>query len=232
MPITSRDDLPLKYVLSTAVVRPDTEPLPLVVVMHGRGADAHDLADIAPALDGGRGYRFLFPNAPRPFEAYPGMTFGFSWFDGWPPAGDSLDSSRALMLEFVQRATETFATPPGKAILCGFSQGALMALDVGLRTETQIAGIVAMSGGLFEAGLPDLSTRRDLPILIVHGTMDDVIPVNAARRARHVLESKGLSPEYFEFPMGHHVTPESIAKVAEFIHRVLGPRPSALGARG
>lgn len=221
MAATTRDDLPLKYVLSTPSVRPDTEPLPLVIVMHGRGADAWDLADIAPALDGPGGYRFVFPNAPKPWEAYPGMSFGYTWFDGWPPEGDSLLDSRRLLLEFLDRVTERFPTPDGKIILCGFSQGALMALDAGLRAERKLAGIVAMSGGLFESGLPDLRNRRALPILIVHGTMDDVIPVNAARRARHVLEEHGLMPEYAEFPMGHHVTPESMAAVAEFIQRQL-----------
>jgi phospholipase/carboxylesterase len=197
--------------------------MPLVIVMHGRGADAFDLADIAPALDGPGGYRFLFPNAPKPWEAGPGMTFGFTWFDGWPPAGDSLAESRRLLLEFIDRAIERYPTPKGKVIVSGFSQGGLMALDAGLRTSQAIAGVVAMSGGLHEAGLPDdLQAKKDLPILIVHGTMDDMIPVNVARRARHVLEQHGFAPEYAEFPMGHHVTPESMAVVAEFIHRQLG----------
>lgn len=190
-----------------------------MILMHGRGADAFDLADIAPALDSPSGSRFVFPNAPKPWEASPGMTFGFTWFDGWPPKGSSLDDSRRLLLEFLQRVTGRYPTPEGKIILSGFSQGALMALDVGLRTETSLAGIVAMSGGLHEEALPDLESRKDLPILIVHGTLDDMIPVNAARRARHVLEQHGFRPEYAEFAMGHHVTPESMAVVADFIRR-------------
>ena len=196
--------------------------MPLVLLMHGRGADANDLADIAPALDGPSGYRFLLPNAPRPWEASPGMTFGYTWFDGWPPSRESISESRRLVLDFLEKATKRFPTPPGKVILSGFSQGALMALDAGLRTETPIAGIVAMSGGLYEDNLPDLAAKRDLPILIAHGTADDVIPLPAARRTRQVLERAGLHPEYGEFPMGHHVTPESIAFVADFIRRNLG----------
>ena len=86
----------LKYVLRVPSSRPDDEPLPLVLVMHGRGADANDLADLAPMLDLPGGARFVFPNAPTPFEAAPGMTFGFTWFDGWPARGASLQESRAL----------------------------------------------------------------------------------------------------------------------------------------
>lgn len=218
---TRRNDLPLPYVLSVPSGQPDTAELPLVIVMHGRGADANDLADLAPALDTAPGYRFLFPNAARPWEAAPGMTFGFTWFDGWPPSPESIAESRDLLIRLVDEAVNRFPTPAGKVILAGFSQGALMALDAGLRTEAKIAGIVAMSGGLYEHDLPDLSTRKDLPVLIVHGTADEVISVAAARRARQILERQGIKPEYGEFPMGHHVTQESVSTVADFIRRHL-----------
>jgi phospholipase/carboxylesterase len=207
-------DLPLQYVLRTPSGRPDTDKLPMVIVMHGRGADANDLSDIAPLLDDG--YRFLFPNAPKPWEAYPGTTFGFTWFDGWPPQGDSLVESRRLVLEFIDRALERYPTPEGKLIISGFSQGALMALDVGFRTEKNVAGIVSMSGALNEQDMPEFKPR---PVLIVHGIHDDVIPVLAARRTRRVLEQHGVDVEYDEFPMGHFVTPQSMEVVAEFIRK-------------
>ena len=71
--------LPLKYVLRVPSGKSDADELPLVILLHGRGADANDLADLAPYID--RGYRFVFPNAPKAWEAGPGMTFGFTWFD-------------------------------------------------------------------------------------------------------------------------------------------------------
>ena len=221
MTTNSRQDLPLKYVLATPSGQPESARLPLVVLMHGRGADAFDLAGVAPALDGQGGYRFIFPNAPRAWEASPGMAFGFTWFDGWPPAPASIAESRRLVLEFLEAATVRYPTPAGKVVLAGFSQGGLMALDAGLRTEKELAGIVSMSGGLYEADLPDLSAKKRLPILIVHGTGDDVISVAAARRARQLLERNGIRPEYGEFAMGHHVTPESLEAVADFVRRCL-----------
>jgi phospholipase/carboxylesterase len=194
---------------------PDSEPLPLVFVLHGRGADAKDLADLAPML--GSGYRFVFPNAPQPFEPAPGFQFGFTWFDGWPAEPNSINQSRNLLLKFIDEILARYATPPGKVILSGFSQGGMMSLDVGFRIADKLAGIVVMSGALYEEDPPPFSSK--LPVLIVHGTQDDMIPVLAARRARRVLESHGVEPEYHEFPMGHQVTPESIAVVAEFIRR-------------
>src|SRR5450631_1837056 len=183
-----REDLPLKYVVRIPSGRPENDTMPLVIVMHGRGADANDLADIAPMIDGPSGYRFVFPNAPNAWEAAPGMTFGFTWFNGLPPDAASLREARNRVTGFLDAALKRFPTPPGKVVLAGFSQGALMALDVGLRRD-DLAGIVAMSGALDERELPDLSARKDQRILIIHGTADEMLNVNLARRARRVLES-------------------------------------------
>src|ERR1044071_639806 len=130
----------LKYVLKDPSVGADDIPLPLVFLMHGRGADANDLADLAPMLDPPGGARFVFPNAPKAFEAAPGMTFGYTWFDGWPPRGQSLQESRALILELIDDLVERYPTPPGKLIISGFSQRGLMSIDVGYRTKHEVAG--------------------------------------------------------------------------------------------
>src|SRR5262245_58735968 len=214
-------EMPLRYVMSVPSGQPDGVPLPLVIVLHGRGADANDLADLAPMIDGPGGYRFVFANAPKPFEPYPGMTFGLTWFDGWPPTRESIAESRHLLLAFLDEIEARYPPKNGKLVLAGFSQGGLMALDAGFRTAWPLSGIVVMSGGLFEEDLGDLDGRRDQPVLIVHGTLDDMIPVVGARRARRVLEDHGVQPEYHELPMGHHVTQESMAVVADFIHRYM-----------
>lgn len=212
-------DLPLKYVLRVPGGGSDADELPLVVCMHGRGADANDLADLAPVVDAG--WRWLFPNAPKPFEAYAGMTFGYTWFDGWPPRGNSIADSRRLILEFLDAAVARYPTPKGKVLLSGFSQGGLMALDAGYRTQQPLAGIVVMSGALYEDELGELDARREVPVLLVHGTADDMIPVIAARRTRRVLEDHGIEPEYHEFLMGHQVSQESMDVVGQFMRKLL-----------
>lgn len=215
MSLSRHSDLALSYTLSVPSGKTDSEPLPLVVVLHGRGADANDLADITPMIGD---YRFVLPNAPEPFEPAPGFRFGFTWFEGWPAERNSIVRSRSLLLEFIDQIAGRYPTPAGKMILSGFSQGGLMSLDAGFRTRQPLAGIVVMSGALYEEDLPEF---KPMPVLIVHGTEDDMIPVLAARRARRVLEQHGIEPEYHEFAMGHFVTPESMAVVADFIRRCL-----------
>lgn len=204
----------LKALVSTPSGRSETEELPMVVILHGRGADNRDLADLAPMLDNGR-CRFVFPNAPRQFEPYPGMTFGWTWFDGWPPQRGSLAESRRLLLALLDEIMQRY--PTSRLILGGFSQGALMSLDCGLRMEPPPAGIIVMSGGLDEDDLPDLRSRAGQRVLICHGTADDVVPVIHARRARHILEEHGIDTEYHEFPIGHQVSEEEVAIARNFI---------------
>jgi phospholipase/carboxylesterase len=223
MTVSRHDDLSLHYVMNVPSRQADDVALPMVVLMHGRGADAYDLADVAPMMEPAGGARFIFPNAPRPFEPMPGMQFGYSWFDGWPPEGDTIVDSRRKLLDFINEVVKRYPTPPGQLFLAGFSQGALMTLDVGFRTPLPVAGLIAMSGAIYEDDMADLANRNEQRVLILHGTGDDVIPVIAARRTRAVLESAGLAPEYHEFPMAHQVTAESMSVVREFIERALHP---------
>lgn len=204
-------ELPLRYLVTST----DPAPMPMVVVMHGRGADAHDLFELAPMLDPG-GCRFVFPNAARPWDAGGGMTFGWTWFDGWPPEQKSVAASRDVLMRFLDEAAQTY--PTTKLVLAGFSQGAMMALEAGLRRD--VAGIVVLSGGLYENDLPALKPR---PVFIAHGTLDDVVPIQYARRARHVLEEHGFDVAYHEYPMGHQVVMEEIDAAREFIRENLNP---------
>jgi phospholipase/carboxylesterase len=217
-PLRQHTGPPLRY-LELVPSGSEEKGLPIVIIIHGRGADAHDFVGTAPELDAG--YRFIFPNAPDPFEPMPGYSFGFTWFDGWPPAPESIQRSRQLLIDFIDGISKQYETPLARTILCGFSQGGMMAADVAWRLEERLAGVVVMSGAIYERELPDLKSKPGMPILIVHGSGDDVIPVLAARRSRSLLEESGVEVEYEEYPMAHHVSPASMAKVREFMARNL-----------
>lgn len=204
----------------------ESGPASLVVVLHGRGANAQDLADVAGVL-AMPGCRFIFPNAPLAIDLGP-WGVGYAWYELGAAQDQTVPRSREQLLTFLDEVARRYATPLERTVLAGFSQGAVMTLDVGLRTREPLAGLVAMSGCLHRpeevrALLPTVGQRR---ILLIHGTEDEVVPVSGSRQARLALEEAGLSPEYHEFPMGHEVTAESLAVVGAFLRRVLGHAPA------
>jgi phospholipase/carboxylesterase len=207
----------LRYI----AVEPDgaTDAMPLVVAMHGRGSSAEDLAGLAPMLD--PGWRYAFPQAPLTLDL--GGFTGYSWYEPIPAAPERMATAREALVAFLTEIHARTGIPPAHTALAGFSQGAVMTLDVGLRAPEHYAALVGMSGYLAEADdlAGHLAGRRDQPILLVHGTRDQILPVMLAQRARHFLEAHGLAPEYREFVMAHEVSGESLQLVGDFLTRHL-----------
>jgi phospholipase/carboxylesterase len=172
-------------------------PRQLVVFLHGYGADGNDLIGL------GREWArelphaaFVSPNAPEPCGMAP---MGRQWFD--LSLGDM-----TIIAEGVKRAApalESFLDAelarhnlPGNALsLVGFSQGTMMALAVGLARKPAPAAIVGYSGALTTVeALPEPGAGP--AILLVHGDMDEVIPVDAMHMAREILAQAGLPVEW------------------------------------
>jgi len=194
--------------------------LPVIFAIHGRGANATDLAGLASEF--GDGYRWILPQGPRPVPLGPGYV-GWAWYELDDSRADTVVESRDILARFVDDTLQRLNVPRDRALLMGFSQGAVMSLHAGLESETTFAGIAAMSGYLPAADTlaPILPQRRDRSILMVHGTQDQTLGIELGRAARDLLQNAGLSPEYAEFEMGHQITPESLAVVREYVERVL-----------
>jgi len=172
-------------------------PRQLVVFLHGYGADGNDLIGLgrewARALPHAA---FVSPNAPEPCGMAP---MGRQWFD--LSLGDM-----SIIAEGVARAAPPLAAfldaelarhnlPPEALALVGFSQGTMMALAVGLARNPSPAAIVGYSGAL--ATVETLPPPGSGPaILLVHGDMDEVIPVDAMYMAREMLGQAGLPVEW------------------------------------
>ncbi|MPZ14848.1 MAG: hypothetical protein GEU73_10580 [Chloroflexi bacterium] len=201
--------------------------LPVVFTMHGRGADPTDLASLAPAVSP-NGYRWILPQGLRPVRIGPGE-IGWAWYELDERQAATVVESRDRLATFIDETLARLAMPRGRAALIGFSQGAVMALHVGLASDESFGAIIAMSGHLpaAEVLLPLLPKRQDRHVLIIHGTYDQVLPVERGRHVRDVLQQAGLNPEYHEFPMDHQITPESIEVVRQHLTRALPPGSSA-----
>ena len=103
--------------------------------------------------------------------------------------------------------------PAPKRILAGFSQGAAMALQVGLRNQDKIAGVLLMSGYLLESEESPVPPGS-LPIAVFHGREDEVVSIKAAEACVESLRGAGYAPTFKSYPgLGHSVTEEEVQDV-------------------
>jgi phospholipase/carboxylesterase len=190
--------------LQTELIRAEKEVEPrLMIVLHGLG-------------DSMEGYRWL-PHAMQfPWLSYllvnaPDRYYtGFSWYPLDDDPGSAIERSRKLLFELLdQMRGEGFATE--KTVLFGFSQGCLMAMEVGARYPHRLAGIVGVSGYVHEPGrlLRELSPAAlQQRYLITHGTRDPLIPIEQVRPQMEMLRRSGLGIEWREFTKAHTIDDE------------------------
>ena len=199
-------------------------PPPLLVMLHGIGADEHDLMPIATQLDP----RLTVVSLRAPHH----YSIGWAWFQiDFRPGGELVadvpQAREALagLVGWLAAAPARLGTDPRRTVLLGFSQGAMMALGVLRTAPERLAGVVALSGrfpaGLFPASASDDAVAR-VPVLVAHGTHDDVLPVENGRAVREALTPLVPDLTYREFPIAHGISPDEVALVARWLAARLG----------
>ena len=208
---------------------------PIVVLLHGFGAPGDDLVSLARVLRAPPGTRFVFPAAPIDLgRAYAG---GRAWWKidlearllrharGEPidltevPAG--LVEARAMVEEFLSEMER--ALSPTRLVLGGFSQGAMLSLDVALHSTRALAGLVLMSGTHLAANewAARLPARRGVPVFMSHGRDDELLPFAISEGLRDTLKEAGLVVDWVSFRGGHGIPPGVLDGVGAFLERVL-----------
>ncbi len=204
-------------------------PRQLVVLLHGWGADGNDLIGLAPALAPALPEaEFLSPDGPFDCDA----GFGRQWFSlgDRSPQGDMSEpvmtarlAAVAPMIDaFIDAALKERDLAADKLALVGFSQGTMAALYVGLRREGGPAGVLGYSGHLVAGAALAEEARAKPEILLVHGEMDEILPVAATRYAEQMLKKHGLKVSAIYRPgLGHGIDEEGLRQGAAFLKRVL-----------
>ncbi len=192
---------------------------PLLILLHGIGSNEQDLMGLAPLLD----KRFLIVSARAPITLDRGS---YAWFhinftpDGMAIVPEEAEASRVLVLKFVDELVETYGADPAGVFLMGFSQGCIVSLAAALTNPRMFAGIVGMSGRLLpemELNIAPADELRGLPLIVVHGTEDTVLPIRSGREIRDQLQSLPVQLEYHEYAMAHSVSPESLADITKWL---------------
>jgi phospholipase/carboxylesterase len=202
------------------------EPAGALVLLHGRGADEHDLGPVLDALDPQRRLVGLTPGAPL---AGPGGSGGRWWYMvprvGYPDP-TTFSATYAQLAGFLDAWLRERGIPWARTVLGGFSMGCVMSYAAGLGPNRPApAGILAMSGFIpTVAGWePALASRTGQPVLITHGAHDPVIGVEFARDARRRLEDAGLVVDYHEHGGGHHLDPRTLPAMADWVAQRVAP---------
>ncbi|MFZ0042734.1 MAG: phospholipase [Solirubrobacteraceae bacterium] len=203
---------------------PAGDPVGLLVLHHGRGADEHDLLGLADVLDPERRLHVVTPRGPLTVPGWPGNHWYVVPRVGYPDPetfGAAYDKLAAFHDELWQRT----GIAPDQTVLGGFSMGSVMSYALGLAGDRPApAGILAFSGFIptVEGWQPDLGSRPGMPVFIAHGRRDPIMDVSFARGARDLLQAGGLSVSYHESDAAHHIDPKHIRAATEWLAAATG----------
>jgi len=199
----------------------------LVVLLHGYGADGKDLIGLVPhwqrLLPGAA---FVAPHAP---DRVPGAPSGFQWFpiarlDPHEMRG-GVAMAAPRIVEFLDAELASLSLPSDRLVLAGFSQGAMLALHLGLRRS--VAAVVGFSGLLADS--PPADSPRP-PVLLTHGSADDVIPAGAMFAAATSLGVLGVGVQWHLTPgMGHGIDEIGLALAGNFLRLAFAGQLKAAG---
>ena len=203
----------------------ETASYPLLIGLHGYGADMHDLAGLAAGIDRG-GYVYVLPNGPLP--AFDGSDpTARAWYErGGNESAEAVRHALTALDGFVSEVLARYHVSPRRALLLGFSQGGALALRYGLPRPEVFAGLAVLSGSLRQVDdlLPGLPVRRLQPVFVAHGTKDPLVPVEWSKQVVEFLTRQGYRPLYRTYPLGHTIGPRLLEDLREWVTRTLPPK--------
>ena len=213
---------PLTYIVRRPEGPTPEGGYPLLLLLHGYGSNEEDLMGLSPYLDG----RFLLASVRAPHSLDMG---GYAWFsldftpEGLVPHFDEARIASTQILELLDGLKSDYPVDPTRVCLLGFSQGASMAVSVGLGVPEAVAAVVSLSGYCPPEVVPDvLSSALDgLPVLMTHGQYDPVIPIGQGQESRDVLARMPVALDYREYPMGHEINTECLQDLATWLAGLL-----------
>lgn len=203
--------LSLHHTVRKPLIKTNSKP-PLLLMLHGYGSNEEDLFSFASELP--EPYFIISARAPMELQpmAYAWYTIYWDAPNGKWSNDEEAISARDRIAHFIDEAIAAYDLDATNVTLLGFSQGTILSYAVGLTYPEKISRIIALSGYINEDIVDlkeDLSAYKGLTIFCSHGTADQVIPVEAARKAPLLLEKVGIKTQLKEYPVGHGVHPNN-----------------------
>jgi phospholipase/carboxylesterase len=221
----------------TSIVVGPTDATVTCVLLHGFGAPGDDLVSLAGAIDAPA--RFVFPAAPLELSGMYGGARAWWLLDlakleeelrrGTPrdrraEAPEGLPAARESVTRLLEAVQARFSVPDERLVIGGFSQGAMVSLDVALHRARRIGGLVGMSGTLLaedEWG-PRMPHLAGVPVLMSHGRTDALLPYHLAELLRDKLTTAGALVEWLPFVGGHEIPLGVLEALSRFLRERVG----------
>ena len=191
--------------LRCELARPANPNGKLVVVLHGRG-DSSAGFHWMPRTMALEGVTWLLVNAPDPWYG------GYSWYGMPPHHGPGVLRSRGLLDDLFEEITAN-GFRDEDTVLFGFSQGCLLTLEWGGRTQRKLAGCIGISGYCYDAsalGTQASEAAKSRPWLVTHGLQDEVLPYEATAAQIRELQAAGLPIDFRSYAKTHTIDPDLV----------------------
>lgn len=188
------------------------EKNPLLLLLHGYGSNEEDLFSFASELPD----HYFVVSARAPYD----MMYGsYAWYainfdadeNKFSDIGQA-QASRDLIANFIDELIATYAIDKDNVTLVGFSQGCILSYAVGVSYPEKVQRVVGMSGYFNDQIAKENFEKNEfsnLKIFASHGTVDQVVPVDWARKAEPTLSKLGIAITYKEYPIGHGISPQN-----------------------
>ena len=203
-------NLSLEYKIREPKIKLDKNPL--ILLLHGYGSNEEDLFSFAPELPDDS--YVISVRAPYDLQPYGHAWYAIHFDADENKFSDNVQAKQSveIIASFIDEIVKQYPIDTENVTLIGFSQGAILSYATALTYPEKISKVVALSGYFNQEILPEIIDTKaisHLKFFVSHGSVDQVIPVDWARKAKPALENLGLEVEYQEYPIGHGVSPKN-----------------------
>ncbi len=210
----------LHYLVQEPKVKHDKNPL--LLLLHGYGSNEEDLFSFAPELPDDS--YVISVRAPYDLQPYGHAWYAIHFDADENKFSDNVQAKQSveIIASFIDEIVKQYPIDTENVTLIGFSQGAILSYATALTYPKKISKVVALSGYFNQEILPEVIDTKaisHLKFFVSHGSVDQVIPVDWARKAKPALENLGLEVEYQEYPIGHGVSPKNFYDFKNWLQR-------------
>ena len=211
-------ELSLEYQVREPKIIVDKNPL--LLLLHGYGSNDSDLFSFASELPDE--YYVISARAPYDLQygSYAWYAINFDADQNKFSDHDQAILSRDLEVRFIEELKVKFPIDSSNITLIGFSQGSILSYSIALSYPNIVQRVGALSGYLnLDINSENYQNNdfSNLKIFASHGTVDQVIPVEWARKTDPIFKSLGINSTYKEYPIGHGVSPQNFFDLKDWL---------------